>query len=629
MQSKAFSRMVSPGLTKSLTLDVDNVPFTEVRSHMERLFRHVAEGKGLNFNIEFDPELEGEIHTDSKRLEQVLRNLLSNAFKFTEKGQVSMKVAPARGGWSPDHPVLSGSGEVIAFSVSDTGIGIPEDKQKIIFEAFQQAESGTSRKYGGTGLGLSISRELAKLLGGQLTLASSRPGKGSTFILYLPKNYAPPKAIVGMPVAEHETLTLAKNLRNQTWEAENLPSAAGKVTDDRRNILAGDKVLLIVENDANFARVLLDAAREKGFKGLVALRGDTALRLANEVQPNAVTLDIQLPDVDGWKILSRFKNDLSTRHIPVEIISADEDWVRGLKQGAVGFLPKPVSKEGLQKAFEHIQKYMDSRARKILLVCGKKGERKKLKEMLESEEVKVHAVSGSQEALPLLLSKENGLDLVVLELPDPEGFLTLQAIHSNSECSNLPTLVYLTSELTQKEEEELRRAAKVCVIKEMKSPERLMDEAAVFLHLATDKLSEARRHSIERLHQSSSILSGRKVLVVDDDIRNIFAMTSLLEHQQMQVLSVESGKDAVELLGTNPGVDIVLMDIMMPEMDGYDTMKAIRRQEGFKALPIIALTAKAMKGDREKCIESGASDYITKPVDSEQLLSLMRTWLSR
>ncbi|HTC20120.1 MAG TPA: response regulator, partial [bacterium] len=612
----------------TMTLDVDNVPFAEVRSHMERLFRHVAEGKGLNFNIDFAADLAGEIHTDSKRLEQVLRNLLSNAFKFTEKGQVSMKVAPASGGWSPDHPVLSASGEVIAFSVSDTGIGIPEDKQKIIFEQFQQAESGTSRKYGGTGLGLSISRELAKLLGGQLTLASSRPGKGSTFILYLPKSYAPPKAVGGLSLGEKEPLAMAKNQRNQAWETENTP-LSGKVADDRRNILSGDKVLLIVENDANFARVLLDLAREKGFKGLVALRGDTALRLANEVQPNAVTLDIQLPDIDGWKILSRFKNDLSTRHIPVEIISADEDWVRGLKQGAVGFLPKPVSKEGLQKAFGDIHRYMDARVRQVLLVCGKKGERKRLKEMLESEEVKVHAVSGSQEALPLLSSKETGLDAVVLELPDPEGFLTLQAIHSNPEFSSLPTLVYLSSELTQKEEEELRRAAKVCVVKELKSPERLVDEAALFLHLATEKLPEAARHGIEKLHQSNSVLSGRKVLVVDDDIRNIFAMTSLLEHQQMQVLSVESGKDAIEILDRDPGVDIVLMDIMMPEMDGYDTMKTIRRKEGFKALPIIALTAKAMKGDREKCIESGASDYITKPVDSEQLLSLMRTWLNR
>ncbi|HEY5040097.1 MAG TPA: response regulator, partial [bacterium] len=614
----------------TMTLDMDNVPFTEMRDHMNRLFRHVAEGRGLNFSIEFDPKLGGEIHTDSKRLEQILRNLLSNAFKFTQKGQVNLKVTPASGGWTFDHPVLSKAQEVVAFSVVDTGIGIPEDKQRIIFEAFQQAESGTSRKYGGTGLGLSISREFAKLLGGQLTLANSQPGHGSTFVLYMPKNYVPVKSATAVPVraTEPELLMAPKAPRESArMESEGVLVSTNKVEDDRKNIKPNDKVLLIVENDASFARILLDTARDKGFKGLVALKGDAALRMAKEFPPSAVTLDIQLPDIDGWKILANFKNDLAMRHVPVEIISADEDWTRALKQGAVGFLSKPVSKEGLKKAFEDIHKCLESRTRNVLLVSVNKDQRKKLKEMLETKEVKVHAVPGSREALPLL--KDGNLDCVALELPDPDGFRVLQAIHANPQCCHLPTIVYITSDLTKKEEEELRRAAKVCVIKEAKSPERLMDEVSLFLHQAVAKLPEAKRNSIEQMHQSNAILVDRKVLVVDDDIRNIFAMTSLLEHKQMQVFSAESGREAIELLEKTPNMDIVLMDIMMPEMDGYDTMQAIRQKESFKSLPIVALTAKAMKGDREKCIESGASDYITKPVDSEQLLVLMRTWLNR
>ncbi len=612
----------------TMTLDVDNVPFSEMREHMERLFRHVAEGKNLGFNVEVDSKLGEEIHTDSKRLEQVLRNLLSNAFKFTEKGQVFLKISPAKSGWSADHPILSKTDEVVAFSVTDTGIGIPEDKQKIIFEAFQQAESGTSRKYGGTGLGLSISRELAKLLGGQLTLSKSRPGSGSTFVLYMPKNYIQVKPALIPSPTDNAALMMPKTFRETSKkESEEVIIAASKVADDRKNIKPGDRVLLIVENDANFARILVDLARENGYKSLVALRGDTALRLADEFRPSAVTLDIQLPDIDGWKILSRFKNDLCARHIPVEIISADEDWTRGLKQGAVGFLAKPVNKEGLKKAFDDMERYLKPRLRQVLIACAQKAKRNKLKETLESEEVKVGFLADSKEALPLL--KKGKLDCLVLELPDPDGFRTLKEIHSNPDFSNLPAIVHITGELAKEEEALLRRAAKVCVLKEVKSAERVVDEAALFLHLPTAKLPEAKRREIEQLHQSNTALKGRKVMVVDDDYRNIFAMTSLLDHQEMKVVSAESGREAIEVLDKTPDVDIVLMDIMMPEMDGYDTMQAIRKREAFKSLPIVALTAKAMKGDREKCIESGASDYITKPVDSEQLLSLMRMWLSR
>jgi HAMP domain-containing protein/signal transduction histidine kinase/CheY-like chemotaxis protein len=614
----------------AMSVNLDTVTFVEMRNRLDRLFRHVAEGKGLNFNVEFDPSLGSDIYTDSKRLEQILRNLLSNAFKFTEKGQVKLRVAPAMGGWSADHPILSKTPEVIAFYVSDTGIGITTDKQKIIFEAFQQGESGTSRKYGGTGLGLSISREFAKLLGGQLTIASSQLGHGSTFVIYMPKNYVkvnPDKTVLLFDNKPIPSLALARR-RDLAPRGEAAPAPRMEVPDDRKNIQFGDKIFLIVEDDPSFARILLDMARDKGFKGLVAMSCESALRLADEFPPSAVTLDIQLPDTDGWKILTHFKNDLATRHIPVEIISADEEEIlRGFKQGALGFLSKPVSKEGLQKVFEDIQKSMESPAQQVLLVCAKPDQRKKLKAMLETDKVKVSAVSTGKEALSLL--KKGDLNCVVLELPGVEGFKVLEDIHASSKYAHLPTVVYLHGNLTPKEDKELKQTAKIRVIKEAASPERVMDNVSFFLHQVVAQLPEVHRHKIEQMHQSNNVLIGRKVLVVDDDIRNIFAMTSLLEHQKMKVLSAESGREAVELLEKNREVDIVLMDIMMPEMDGYDTMRAIRQKEIFNSIPIIALTAKAMKGDREKCIESGASDYITKPVDTEQLLALMRTWLNR
>jgi len=613
----------------AMSLNLDTVLFTEMRNRLDRLFHHVAEGKGLNFSVEFDPSLSSEIYTDSKRLEQVLRNLLSNAFKFTDKGQVKLRVAPATSGWSVDHPILSKVQEVIAFYVTDTGIGISTDKQKIIFEAFQQGESGTSRKYGGTGLGLSISREFAKLLGGQLTIDNSQIGQGSTFVLYIPKNYVRLNAdkTVLLTSTEPEVLAAPKRRRDLTLR-ENGETAVktNPVLDDLKNIQPGDKVLLIVEDDPIFAQILLGMARDEGFKGLVASNCDSALKLAEQVTPTAVTLDIQLPDTDGWKILTRFKNDLATRHIPVQIISADEDGLRGLRQGAVGFLSKPVSNAGIKKAFDDMHKYLDSRIREVLLVCAESGQRNKLKKMLESEKVKVNAVSNSRIALPLL--KQEKWDCVILELPGEDGFQILKAIRANPQFCQLPTIVYVNKDLGKKESEELRRITKVCVIHEVRSPERLMDTVALFLHQAVATLPEANRKKIEKMHQSNNVLIGHKVLVVDDDIRNIFAMTSLLEHQKMQVLSAESGREAIEMLQKNENVDIVLMDIMMPEMDGYDTMRAIRQKETFKSIPIVALTAKAMKGDREKCIESGASDYITKPVDTEQLLTLMRMWLN-
>jgi CheY-like chemotaxis protein/signal transduction histidine kinase/HAMP domain-containing protein len=610
----------------TMTLEVEDVGFNAMTEHMDRVFRHIAEAKQIGFGMEFDPTLPEAIRTDEKRLEQILRNLLSNAFKFTEKGQVTLRVDRVSSGWSADHPVLTKAGEVLAFSVRDTGIGIPADKQKIIFEAFQQAESGTSRKYGGTGLGLSISRELAKLLGGQLSLSSSVPEKGSTFVLYLPVTYMAAK----MRSGEAETVNLAaapspRAFRPRPATFMDQAPAPVQVADDRGAIVEGDQVLLVVEDDPTFAKILLDLARERGFKGLVALRGDDATSLVSRYKPSAITLDIRMPDMDGWSLLARFKNDPATRHIPVYILSADADRIRALKQGAFSIMNKPVSKNELDKVLGELKQFIEGHASRLLLVEKDEGRRRALLEQVGSDGVETKAVADAEEALQEL--KRERYDCLVIELPGPSGLQALEAIRH--EAPELPVILHTGQELSKDEAVQLKAAALKGVVKEVSSPERLLDETTLYLHSRTDQLSDEKRRMVEQLHLGDSVFHGKKILVVDDDIRNIFAMTSLLERHQMEVFSAESGREALDLLKRKPEVDAVLMDIMMPEMDGYDTMRAIRQKEDFKTLPIIAVTAKAMRGDREKCIEMGASDYITKPVDSEQLLSLLRVWLYR
>jgi signal transduction histidine kinase/DNA-binding response OmpR family regulator/HAMP domain-containing protein len=609
----------------TMTLEVDDVPFTDTQRHLERVFRHLADGKGLKFSVDIDNNTPPQIHTDGKRLEQVLRNLLSNAFKFTEKGQVSLKVTPVNSGWSVDHPVLSQADSVIAFTVSDSGIGIPRDKQKIIFEAFQQAESGTSRKYGGTGLGLSISRELAKLLGGQLSLASSAPGKGSAFVLYLPRTYSPQAAGVVSASAEPPMLLAPVKARHNARIEE--AQRVEPIADDRKAIQPGDQVLLIVEDDPAFALVLLEGARKAGFKGLVAQSGGKALELVAERKPDAVTLDIHLPDMDGWRVLAALKNDLSTRHVPVHIISLDDDRYRGIKEGAAGFLAKPVARQELSQAMTSLFAFKNRGARGLLVLAADKARRQKLQESLSGDDVKLSVVKSGAEALAAL--QDTRFDAMVMELPSKESQVVLMALRKDPLWADLPIVAHLRGELSKGDEALMKQAARSSVVCEVQSLERLVDETAFYLHRSTASLPEPTRRLVEDLHGAAAALAGKKALVVDDDIRNIFAMTSLLEHYDMAVRSAESGQDALRVLAEQPDVDVVLMDIMMPEMDGYDTMKAIRQDGRFKALPIIALTAKAMKGDREKCIEMGASDYITKPVDSEQLLSLMRLWLRR
>jgi hypothetical protein len=618
----------------TMAVDITTVPFGEVRKFVDSTFRQVADLKGLHFQVDVDPALPPALQTDNKRLQQVLKNLLSNAFKFTERGSVSLKASLATGGWNPEQEILNGANAVVAFSVHDTGIGIPKEKHGVIFEAFQQGDTGTSRKFGGTGLGLSISRQITRLLGGEIRI-DSEPGMGSTFTLYLPVIY--PLQPVDEPTAAPDR---DSSVATEPGSSKAVPTAASRVmlapvverevADDRASIEEGDRILLIAEDDPHFAQILLDLARDRGFKGLVANRADRALMLAREYQPTAVTLDLRLPDADGWTILDRLKHDPASRHIPVHIISVEENWQRGLRLGAIDFLVKPASKESLSDALTTLHEFVDRPIKRLLVVEDDAVARESIVELIGSEDVQTTTVGSGEEALAKL--QEEHFDCMVLDLglPDMTGFQLITRVKSEIGLRKLPTIVYTGKELTRREEAELRRLAESVVIKDAGSPERLLDETALFLHRVTARLPDGKRRMLEQLHRTDPTLSGRKVLIVDDDVRNIFALTTFLERSEMQVSYAESGQEGIaRLQEAGADIDIVLMDVMMPEMDGYETMRAIRGHARFRQLPIIAVTAKAMKGDREKCIEAGASDYIAKPVDMDQLLSLLRVWLYR
>jgi signal transduction histidine kinase/CheY-like chemotaxis protein len=614
-------------------LDVGSVRFTELQDYCSKTFRHVAEGKGLDFTIDLDNALAGEIlQTDAKRLQQVLKNLLSNALKFTEQGSVRLSIDRASSGWSRDHLVLSRAKNVIAFTVVDTGIGIQADKQRIIFEAFQQADGTTSRKYGGTGLGLSISRELARLLGGEIRLQSA-PGMGSTFTLYLPQTYIAPAQLPksealkitpvildqtnGTPHAEVD-LIIASPLESQALVEE-------LVLDDDRNLIQpGDSTLLIVEDDITFARILVDLAHDHQLKALVALRGASAITLAREFKPGAITLDINLPDMGGWTILDRLKHDPATRHIPVHIISGDENRRYGLALGAMTYLEKAATKDSLADAFTAIQQSTKKRLKKLLVVCPQETEREEIAACLAAPDLEILPVATGGEALAVV--KQQYLDGIVLhlQLQDITPLQLIEEIQNQLRPHVAPIMILATRHLTGEEKTNLPSLARTSVIKRAQSLERLLDDSVLLLHRAETDLLPEQCRILEHLRRIDSALLGKTVLVVDDDVRNIFALTSLLEEHNLNVLHAENGRAGIALLKTRPGIDLVLMDIMMPDMDGYETMSAIRQIPELRSLPIVALTAKAMKGDRAKCIEAGASDYITKPVDLEQLFSVLR-----
>ena len=609
----------------TVSVEAEEVFFANLLEMVARPFRHEAENRRLAFEVQADPHLTRSLVTDSKRLQQVLKNLLSNAFKFTEHGSVRLGVSVATGGWSEDHPILNGVASVVAFEVKDSGIGIALDKQRIIFEAFQQADASTSRKYGGTGLGLAISRELASLLGGEIQLRST-PGQGSTFTLYLPLTYVGPSASK-VTVGDWKSSSPPTPLQLSKMVVAEHP--VEQIADDRNNLQPDDAVLLIVEDDPHYARVLCDLSRDKGFKVLVALRGTEALALAREFHPTAVSLDVFLPDMLGWTVLNHLKQDPSTRHIPVQMLTLDEDRHHGLARGAFAFVTKPTSPEELDSALSRIKEYATPRRKRLLIVEDNPAEQLSIRELLGCEDIDVTVAATGREALDLV--GRESFDCVVLDLrlPDMTGFDILERMRGIPAATDLPVVVFTGKELSPEEDARLHTLARSVVVKGVESPERLLDETALFLHRVVANLPQEKQKMLDRLHRSDEALVGKKVLVVDDDMRNIFALSSVLERRGMAVLTAETGREAVSMLESTPDVAIVLMDIMMPEMDGYATMQVIRQNPSFRRLPIIALTAKAMKGDREKCLEAGASEYLAKPVNTEQLLSALRMWLHR
>jgi CheY-like chemotaxis protein/HAMP domain-containing protein len=603
----------------TVSVEAEEIYFQNLVDRVSRPFKHEAENRDLDFQVMLDPAVGRSIITDSKRVQQVLKNLLSNAFKFTEKGGVKLEVFASPKGWNSEHPVLSQSPMVVAFRVQDTGIGIPLEKQRIIFEAFQQADASTSRRYGGTGLGLAISRELATLLGGEIQLRST-PGEGSAFTLYLPLSYVGSANVRPLPAR-------GEIARPQIDRVQRTP-AAERVPDDRNELQEGDTVFLIVEDDPSYASIVADLARDQGLKVLVAHTGAEALEMAKMFKPTAISLDVFLPDMLGWTVLSRLKQDPQLRHIPVQMLTLDEDRQHGLARGAFDFISKPTEADDLNGAISRVIEYSKPRKRRLLVVEDDPVERMSIRELIHHDDIEMESVDTGQAALEAIRNRDWDCVVLDLKLPDMSGFDVLEKL-TEEKLQDVPVVVFTGRELSAEEDARLHTMARSIVVKGVESPERLLDETALFLHRVVDELPPEKQKMLERLHSSDEDLVGRSVLLVDDDARNIFALSSLLERRGMRVLTATTGREAIALVESQPEISLVLMDIMMPEMDGYETMQNIRENPAHRRLPIIALTAKAMKGDREKCLEAGASDYLAKPVNTEQLMSALRMWLHR
>ena len=591
-----------------MSVNVERVPIKNLTAELLQNFKHLAEQKGLLLSCDLAENAPEYITTDLQRLNQILKNLLSNAIKFTKKGSVSIHVKPD-------------TDKSIIISVTDTGIGIAKDKQSAIFEAFQQAEGGTSRKYGGTGLGLSISRELAKLLEGKITVTSSL-NNGATFSLVLPLAIKPEIELSNsLPILPRQYIPIDKN------ETTFLNYAT--IPDDRANLSPGDKVVLIIEDDPNFAHILLKQANIKGFKCLTAATGEDGLVLAAKFNPQAIILDMGLPGISGKQVLQELKSNTTVRHIPVHIISANDRSLEPIREGAVEYLIKPISKDALDDAFNRIENFANRKIKNLLIIEDNENARKAMKILIGTGDVQCFEAETGAAALELYEKHE--IDCVILDigLPDMSGFELIQKLEDIKGHNMPPIVVYTGKELSKDENDLLHKYAESIIIKGVKSEERLLDETALFLHRTINNLPKSKQKIITGIHDKDAIFHAKKILLVDDDMRNIFALSKILQEREIEVIKSENGKNALEMLEQHPDIDLVLMDIMMPEMDGYEAMKRIRSQIKFKRLPVIALTAKAMKDDKQKCIDAGANDYITKPIDVDRLLSLMRVWLSK
>ena len=602
----------------TMGIEVEDVDLRSVVSQVERSFREVADDQGLGFDTELEDGLMA-FRSDGRRLQQILRNLLSNAFKFTHEGSVKLKIVRADGTQARSNRKLMEAESVIAFTVIDTGIGIPVDKQRLIFEAFQQAEGSSNRVYGGTGLGLSISREICSLLGGELSV-ESKVDVGSVFTLLLPIDVTD-QAIDG-PAVQREAVPLQALPRPSSKKPTVL------IDDDRDSMESSDRKLLVVEDDPTFAAIIRDQARERGFKVVVSAEGQAAQAIAETMQPDAITLDLELPDVHGWVVLDRLKHHPATRHIPVHVVSADENSSRGLAFGAIATLQKPVDQGTMTEILDRIEEVATGKPRHLLVIEDDKVQRDSICELIGNGDVLTTAVENAEEALVALEARTFDCIVLDLKLPGMDGFELIEKVKESQGHRRVPIIVYTGRELGEDEENRLNQLAETVIVKGVKSPERLLDETALFLHRVEGDLPEAKQQMLRELRQSDPTLKDKQILIVDDDPRNLFATTSMLETHGIVVSQAESGSDALDMLKANKGIDLVLMDIMMPGMDGYEAIGRIRKRKSLESLPIIALTAKAMLGDRERCIAAGASDYITKPLDADQLLSLLRVWLA-
>lgn len=622
-----------------IELMLENIQINHLIENLKRTFDNVANEKGLNFDLELADNLPAQILSDDQRLQQVLRNLLSNAFKFTHQGKVSLTIARPTAAQLSNSPLSAENS--IAFAVKDEGIGIAPDKQNAIFQAFQQADGSTSRNYGGTGLGLSISKELSRLLGGSIHLESIE-GQGSTFSVVIPEQHQP-------HTSEDAEAKIAKIFDNETppapastiepqtpqQQAVARPSAEKTapptdrqyVEDDRKSINPTSKSLLIIEDDRNFAEIMCNFGRERGFKCVVAEDGETGLHFADYYQPSAIILDIGLPGIDGWTVMERLKDNSALRHIPVHFMSANDSSLDAMRMGAIGYLSKPVSMEKVEEAFSTIEEIVEKPVRRLLLVEDDKIQQESIIQLIGNGDVDTHAVPSGQQAYQEL--ERGGYDCMILDLGlnDMTGFELLEMIRQSDTITRIPVIIYTGRDLTRDEEKQLNHYAESIIIKGVKSPERLLDESALFLHRIEANLPEEKRNMLKLVHDKETVLNNKTVLLVDDDMRNVFALSSVLEERGMEIVIAKNGAESLEQLEKHPEIDVVLMDIMMPVMDGYEAMRQIRQQRKFAKLPVLALTAKAMKGDRSKCIEAGANDYLAKPVNTDKLISMLRVWL--
>ena len=611
-----------------MVLNVGEMSLSHLSGYLEKNFEHVVAEKGLYLKVIKGEGVPEKITTDRQRVEQILKNLLSNAIKFTETGGITVEMMQVTKDDVLENTHLK-PGEAIRLSVKDTGVGIPEDKQQLIFEAFQQADGTTSRKFGGTGLGLSISRELAKMLKGEIQL-SSVPNEGSTFTLYLP--YAISDDVISEPetevqdnkeIVDAKPITKIEPVKPKPVNLKKL----NQIRDDRHDLKPEDEAILVVDDDPKFAGILFDLIRDKGFKCILAEDGEAGLQMANQYKPSAIILDVGLPRIDGWTVMDRLKKNPETRNIPVYFISAHDEKLNAMKMGAIGYLTKPVSQESLDSAFDKIKSIIAKEINKILIVEDDKDMRKSIEELLKSDDVEIKTIDKGKEAIKLLDKDDYDCMILDLGLKDISGFELLDIVKSKDKFRELPIIIYTGRELEKEDEKKLRKHAESIIVKGAKSPERLLDEVSLFLHHVESDMPEEHKTKVKINTSSNDIFEKKKILLVDDDARNIFALTSVLETNKMEVTFAENGKEALQKLEETPDFDLVLMDIMMPEMDGYEAIQHIRQMQQHKNLPIVALTAKAMKGDRQKCIEVGASDYLSKPIDIEKLLSLMQVWL--